>query len=995
VCAQGHSLDEAAAKMTVAGGFEVELVAGEPLVRQPVSVEFDDRGRVWVLQYLQYPNPAGLKRVKVDRYSRTVYDRVPEPPPRGPRGDDRLTILEDTDGDGRADRAKDFVDGLNLATGFAFGYGGVFVMNVPYLLFYPDRDRDDVPDGDPQVLLSGFGMEDTSSLANSLTWGPDGWLYGTQGTNITARIRGIEFEQGIWRYHPVTREFELFCEGGGNAWGLDFDRHGNLLYSTNHGGFVMHHGVQGAYYAKSFQKHGELHNPFAFGYFDHVPHENFQGGHVTVGGVIYQEEAFPEKFLGKYIAADLLGHALYWHDVLPRGSTFQTRHGGELFQANDTWFAPSDVAVGPDGCIYVADWHDKRTAHPDPDAEWDRTNGRIFRVKPRGYQPPPHRDPNDLKTEELVDRLALRSAWHVRRAQRVLAERYDQRAVPLLHTMVQSAADDGSGDRLALQALWGLHACGGLDESLALEFLDHHSPDVRAWTIRFVGDERRAGRELEERLIDQARRESDPGVLSQLACSARRLPAAVGLPIVSALLARAEVADDPYAPLLCWWAVEQHAGAEPDLVLEEFATPAAWQNALVRSVILGRLMRRYAAEGSRVGYRVCARLFASAESDDDRRFLLDELDQGLALIGAAQRKSSGLPLGGSYTRFAVESTTEPAPPKRLDKVPPALEPILAWFWNDATTDAALVRLAARMGSNKALARGMALAGDPQADQSVRLAMFDVLAEVGDERAVDVALASIERGEAAPLQQAALQLLAKSDDDRVPRALLEAYPQLSEPLRAAARGVLFGRANWALMFLNSVEAGRFKASDVAVDELRRIALHQNAELDSLVRKHWGNVRAGTPEEKLAEIRRLSNDLRAAEGNLAEGQALFKKHCATCHELFGEGTKIGPDLTQANRKDLEYLLVSIVDPGAQIRKEFMSYIVVTKDGRLTTGLLAEQTPAAVVLLGAKNERTTIRRDEIDEMSESPTSLMPEKLLEPLKPQEVRDLFRYLQK
>ncbi|MGE3317284.1 MAG: dehydrogenase, partial [Planctomycetaceae bacterium] len=144
--AQGHSLDVAASKMKVAPGFEVELFAGEPLVRQPVSIEFDDRGRMWVMQYLQYPNPAGLKRVKVDRYSRTVYDRVPEPPPKGPRGADKLTILEDSDGDGRIDQAKDFVDGLNLATGMAFGHGGVFVLNVPYLLFYPDRNRDDVPD---------------------------------------------------------------------------------------------------------------------------------------------------------------------------------------------------------------------------------------------------------------------------------------------------------------------------------------------------------------------------------------------------------------------------------------------------------------------------------------------------------------------------------------------------------------------------------------------------------------------------------------------------------------------------------------------------------------------------------------------------------------------------------------------------------------------------------------------------------------------------------
>ena len=261
--------------MKVADGFEVSVVASEPLVRQPVAMEFDDRGRLWVIQYLQYPNPAGLKRVQVDRFSRTKYDRVPEPPPKGPHGADRITILEDTDGDGRMDRGRDFIDGLNLTTGIAFGRGGVFVLNVPYLLFYPDKNRDDVPDSDPEVLLRGFGMEDAHSVANSLTFGPDGWLYGCQGSTVTANVRGIEFQQGVWRYHPLTREFELFCEGGGNSWGLDFDRVGNLLYSTNWGGNVLLHGVQGGYFVKAFAKHGALHNPHAYGYFDHTPHKNF------------------------------------------------------------------------------------------------------------------------------------------------------------------------------------------------------------------------------------------------------------------------------------------------------------------------------------------------------------------------------------------------------------------------------------------------------------------------------------------------------------------------------------------------------------------------------------------------------------------------------------------------------------------------------------------------------------------------------------------------
>src|SRR5262245_29909780 len=164
---------EARKTFRIAGGLKIELVASEPTVRQPVCITFDDRGRLWVLQYLQYPIPNGLKPVEVDQYLRTKYDRVPEPPPGGPKGADRVVILEDADGDGVFGKPKDFLTGLDLASGMALGYDGLFVVQPPYLLFYPDKDHDDVPDGDPQVLLKGFGMEDAHAFANSLTWGPD------------------------------------------------------------------------------------------------------------------------------------------------------------------------------------------------------------------------------------------------------------------------------------------------------------------------------------------------------------------------------------------------------------------------------------------------------------------------------------------------------------------------------------------------------------------------------------------------------------------------------------------------------------------------------------------------------------------------------------------------------------------------------------------------------------------------------------------------------
>ncbi len=989
--AQGYAPEMAPAKMTVAEGFAVDLVAAEPHVRQPVCIEFDDRGRLWVVQYLQYPNPAGLKRVKVDRYSRTVYDRVPEPPPRGPKGADRITILEDTDGDGRIDRSKDFVSGLNLATGIAFGYGGVFVLNVPYLLFYPDRNHDDVPDRDPEVLLSGFGMEDTSSLANSLTWGPDGWLYGTQGTNITAHIRGVDFEQGVWRYHPVTREFELFCEGGGNSWGLDFDETGNLFYSTNYGGYVIVHGMQGAYYTKQFQKHGDLHNPFAFGYFEHVPHANFQGGHVTVGGTVYQESLFPARFRGKFIAADLLGHGVNWHTITRDGSTVRTAHGGSLLKANDTWFAPSDLTTGPDGAVYVADWCDKRTAHPDPDADWDRSNGRIYRIRPakadlgKPAALPPGTDPT---TAHLVDRLFSLDGWHARRALRMLAERRDSRAVPPLLSRLH-ATNDAS---VALRCLWGIHASGGFDERLAAELLIHPAEAVRAWTIRFLGDERNVTAAIEERLRQIGVSDSSPVVLAQLACSAKRLPALCGLRIAARVAENPVSAHDRSIPLLAWWAVESHATADRPFAVEMFASKTAWQTPLIRDVIVGRLLKRYAAEGTPAGFAAAAEIFRSAPSQAAKLRLLAELDEGLRMIGA--RPAKELPLGSSFTRFAAAKSETPSGRGRLSTVPPELHPVLAEIWGDRAADPLVLRVACRLGSGDAYRRVIRLVADHRLPRATRIELLRILDEMGDGDCVTPVLAILRDSRDDALKAAALSTLSRFDQAEIAQAVLSEYPQMSVPLRSAARGLLFGRPDWARRLLASIDRGEIPASDVQTDELRRVALYNDPDLDARVRKRWGNIRAGTPEEKLADIRRISNDLRAAAGQPKHGHELFQKSCATCHTLFGEGNKIGPDLTTANRKDRDFLLVSIVDPSVQIRKEFLAYVVTTNDGRVFTGLIADQSPSSVTLVGPKNERTSIRRSEIEEIKESPQSLMPERLLEPLKPQELRDLFSYLQ-
>lgn len=994
--AQGYSPSEAATRMTVLDGFQVELIAAEPQVRQPVAIDIDDRGRVWVLQYLQYPNPAGLKRVKVDRYSRTTYDRVPKPPPHGPRGADRLTILVDKDGDGICESASDFVDGLNLSTGFAFGHGGVFVLQVPYLLFYPDRNRDDVPDSDPKVLLTGFGMEDTSSLANSLIFGPDGWLYGTQGTNITAHIRGIEFEQGVWRYHPVTDRFELFCEGGGNSWGLDFDKQGNLLYSTNHGGYLMHHGVQGAYYEKAFAKHGELHNPFAFGYFPHVPHTNFKGGHVTVGGFVYQADGFPPEFRDKYMSVDTLGHAVHFHNITEDGSTFRTEYGGTFVTANDSWFAPSDCTPAPDGSVYFCDWHDQRTAHPDPDATWDRSNGRIYRLSHREMKPGPHVDPSTQSSAKLVSWLTSANNWKVTRARRILSERRGSSVVPALEKLL-----GGDNVQHARQALWTLAGMGKFDESVPVELTKHSDPVIQSWAIRFLGDRFTLGAkdspkaisaEWHQRLLTLASSSSSARVISQLACTAKRLPSETAIPIVHMICQRPEFLDDRYIPLLTWWAVEKHAIDAQKLILKTFATVDGWQNPFVRDIILGRLMKRFAGDNSSAGFAGAARLLDSAATPKDQRLMLSELDAGLKMLG--REKPKGLPPGSAFADIAVKTASRNEGQRGLRSTPPELASSVACLWEPETTDQLTIRVFTRLGNTEAYERALTLATDSSVDANVRLSMLEILQELGGTDCVDPLMKQLVPTSNEAILISTLNVVGRFSSPKVTQQLLQLYPLFNARLQEACRNILAARPASALAFLREIDSGKYPPEELDTDQLRIIALHTDRDIETLVQKHWGRITAGTPEEKLAEIRRLTNDLRAAAGDASRGKLLFTKHCATCHKLSGEGKDIGPDLTRANRSDRMFLLTSLVDPSAQIRKEFLRYVVATTDGRIVIGLLTEDTGARVTLLTEKNERIVIPRDELEEMQATQVSLMPENLLKELKPQEVRDLFQFLQ-
>jgi putative membrane-bound dehydrogenase-like protein len=946
--------------MVVPPGFHVEMFASEPMVRQPLTVDFDERGRAWVIEYLQYPNPAGLKPVTVDQFLRTEYDRVPEPPPRGPRGADRVKILEDTDGDGKADKTTVFVEGLNLASGLAVGYGGVFVVQAPYLLFYPDRDRDDRPDGDPAVLLTGFGLQDAHATANSLQWGPDGWLYGAQGSTVTAKIRGVEFQQGIWRYHPRSKRFELFAEGGGNTWGLDFDREGNAFGSSN-GGFVTFHMVQGGNYWKGFAKHGPLHNPNAFGFFDSVTYEGPKaGGHVTPGGIIYNADAYPQEFRGAFIGGNLLSNSVYWHRLRPLGSTFAARHAGTLLDARDPWFRPIDLQVGPDGCVYVVDWYDQRASHLDPRDNWDRSNGRIYRVV---YGDRPKVAPFDLSRKTSEELVALRTSandWYAAQARRLLAERRDPSVIPLLKDHVASDHEETT----ALRDLWALNVSGGLDDSTAQTLLEHPVAGVRRWTVRLLGDDRRTSPSLLATLVQMAAMDADPLVRSQLAASCQRWGPGEALPILARLLRRDEDRSDVQIPLLIWWALERQWHDDPEAVVALFTNPDAQKPAIVRGIVLDRLARVLSSRGTPGDFAACARLLSSAPDDGARSALVAGMDQGL---------------------------TGRSPGQASEELAGALKSL----WGRGRPTVSLIRLAARLGTPEAIDGAVARAGDAATPTADRVALVELIGQVRSREGLRPLLSlAVSNGNTA-VQSAALNALGAYAEPEVAAQLLGAYAKLSTATRDRVLTLLCSRPAWADRLLDAMAEKALNPRDLRPPQVLQIVQLGDAALTRKVESVWGRVPGpGSPEKvrRIAEVRGMLPE--GDKGNASRGRAVFKENCAVCHKLFDEGESIGPDLTGAERSNLDFLLTSLVDPSALIRKEYQAQTVALTDGRVLTGLVVEETGRTLTLIDSNRQKTVVPRDQVEEIKPSAVSLMPEGLLDKLPDAQVRDLFKYLQ-
>ncbi|MGX5816753.1 PVC-type heme-binding CxxCH protein [Chitinophaga lutea] len=945
----------------------VDLVLSEPQVVQPVEISFDHRGRMWVVQYHQYPFPKGLKVTSVDNYLRLKFDKVPAAPPSGVKGADKISFFEDTNGDGVYDKSTDAITGLNIATSVLTGRGRIWVLNPPYLLAYPDADNDGIPDGAPAVCLEGFGLEDTHAVANSLRWGPDGWLYGAQGSTTTANVssavsKNVAFQgQAIWRYNVDTKVFEVFAEGGGNTFNVEFDSKGRA-FSGDNGYSRGPYFKQGGYYPKSLGKHGPYTNAYTFG---NLPAMALNGEkkRFTHSLVRYEETALPEHYRGKFIAVNPLLNFVQLTRLEADGSTFRNIDEEKVLTTDDHWFRPVNIKTGPDGAVYLADWYDSRLSHVDPHDTWHKSSGRIYRLRSReGYRPAKPVDFSKYDGKQLTALLKSADKWSRQQAQLQFANRADVRAVPALLPLLR--ASDGQP---ALEALWAIHHSKGFTDEIARIALDHPDPAVRGWSVRLLGDANNVTPAMADRLLRLAQTEQDPEVRAQLYASAKRLPPAAALPLIHALLKSGNDASDTDLPLLAWWALEAKAESGRDGVLQLFRDKSIWSSKTVQATILPRLIQRYVMPGGEANYAAAAALINMAPSASLAKPLIAGLAEGLRGKGVA-----GL---------------SPALAK-------AIQPYQAELFG------APLAMDIKQGKTQGITRALAVIGDAKSPLRHRIVYMRLMGETGQEKAVPGMLKILNSAaSSAALKETALQSLAYFSQPGIGVEVVKAYPQLRGDVnvRNAAIELLSSRAAWATGFLDAIDNKKvISRDDVSESSARKLHLLNDAAITRRVNQLWPNVKQATAEEKNERIARYVKLIKAGGGDMGKGKTLYQNKCGICHKLFDEGASIGPDLTGYDRHNMSSMLLNIIDPNADIREGYVVHRIVMTDGRTIEGKIISKNGSAVTIQPpAGGKEVVLSAAQIKEMKAQHTSLMPERLLDGLSDQEVKDIFAYIMK
>ncbi|MBI3880283.1 MAG: c-type cytochrome [Verrucomicrobia bacterium] len=954
---------EALKRIKLPPGFNATLFAAEPDVQNPIAMAWDARGRLWIAENYTYAEA----KVGFDHSLR-----------------DRILIFEDTDGDGRFDKRTVFWDGAELLTSIEIGFGGVFALCPQKLLFIPDRNGDDRPDGEPQVLLDGFDAGRVRhNIANGLKWGPDGWLYGRHGIITTSALgppgtpesERVKINCGIWRYHPTRHVVEDVVHGTTNPWGMDWDAHGEPFFINtviNH----LFHVIPGAHYRRMS---GEGLDPHTYAFMeaaaDHFHWDtrekwsdirtNFSdttslagGGHAHSGLMIYHGDNWPEKYRGALFTVNLHGHRLNMDTLHRAGSGYVGKHAPDFMTSGDPWFRAVDLGSGPDGGVYVLDWSDIGECHENDGVH--RTSGRIFKITYGTPARPAVADVSKLSEAQLVALLGHQNEWFARQARQQLQQRAALGAGPSPHDELRQMFSTSPDSIGRLRALWALNAVGTADANFLRAQLAQKDEYVRAWAIRLLVDEpKKLDAATPGAFARLALTEKSALVRVALASALQRVPVASRAAIATPLLARADDANDHNLPLMLWYGIKGVAEADASgfaRLAERCEIPP------VRRFIARRL-----AEDIEQAPAPLNELLKFATARKNLSFSTDIID-GLA--------------------DGLRGVRKAAKPAAWD----ALQLQLAKSAGAALRDR-VRELSVLFGDGRALDEIRALALDDAADVAQRRAALQTLIE---NRPPDLREVCERMMAVRDLAAVAARGLTLFDDPRAGEFIAKRYHNLLSHLKPDVLASLVSRPTFAKALLAQVGDGanQIPRADISAFHARQIRSFNDPALNRKLAEVWGEVRdsAADKQQLIAKWKPRLTPAALAKADRSQGRAVFNTVCATCHKLYGDGGIIGPDLTGAGRDNLDYLLENLADPSAIVPADFRMSVVNLKDGRTLNGLLGAKTDRTLVIQ-TMTEKLTVERAEVQSVQESQLSLMPEGLLEALSETQVRDLIAYL--
>lgn len=951
------SPEESMRRMTLPEGFRVELFAAEPHIKKPITMTFDDRGRLYVAESVDYPN-----------------DVLPEG-----KGNDKITCVEDTDGDGKADRFTTFADKLNIPTSLLPHRGGLLVAHAPDILFLKDNDGDGKAD-ERRVVLTGFRRPDTHAVHSNLRHGFDNWVWATigySGASVKAGASKSDFTTCVFRFKPDGSALEVLAPTKSNTWGLGFSEAGHAFVSKANDDHSLHLAIPNRYFEKvrgwygvgieSIADHKQFH---LIG--KDLRQVDFHGGYTAAAGqTVYTARSFPREFRDRAaFVCEPTGHLVHVDWLTPKGSGFVARDGFNLLASEDPWTAPIETHVGPDGAAWMIDWYNYIVRHnPTPPGfktgvgnayvtnQRDKTRGRVYRIVYGDNRPS---KPLSFEAGDLLADLGNDNLWRRQRAQRLLIERGDKSVAPALRERIEM--DDGLAALHSLGALDGLGLLGA-ENGAALQAASRHaSPAVRKRAVE---------------LAPAAPTAFDAARLSALLADSDAFVRLATLLAISDLPPNRAIAD-ALATVL-----DRENNAKDRWIPTALVPAAAVNNTAFLAAVAKR--PKAASTSLTTVVRAVAEHVARGEANDTVGPLLASFATADPLLA----------------RALIDGLLAGWPAKRRPAVNPALLQSLDTLFEKLPREGrlALARLARRWEVGDSFERRLkeleatlrARVGDSAIPEAERVLAARELTEAGaDDETLSSILAAVTPLSSPELAQGLIGALGESVSPRVGSMLVKRWNALTPAQRKPALTVLFRRPIWTMSLVEGLESRAIDPTDLAVDQTQQLRFHPDKLLAGRAKRVMDRV--APPQGARKEILERLLPLAEKQGDVTLGKAVFEKNCAKCHRHGGLGQSVGPDLTGVAVRPKREVLADVLDPNRSVEGNFRQFTLATTDGRLLTGILAAETKAAVELIDAEGKRHVVLRGDIDALSGTGLSLMPEGF-EKLTAEELTGLLAFL--